>query len=446
MADTNNYQSFFDCGCYSFGIGLQEPTSIIAYNPQRYTTPEMACDAIERSKKLIDCEGLRLVEHILLRPRCEGDEICKSLKPFIDNISCNDWLWNETDFIGGEELENQMSFVPGADPLSFIATIILPAWPKRFRNAANRELLETMLNREAPAHVLLRILWLAPGDTCTFETLYKEWALWLSKNDDGCNREAAAFNLATFIFDTALHCMPACADCLPCAAVAEFVMPDCLKETSGNSTKSAANFKRLTDINELFGWGKFNCADTGTLAANVTFTNDTPIANEPILLVNSTVMPTVPVFTQMSQDEAAELNRRMARYKNFIESLPLDAGDILLSGGTLNIFGGKITAKSIDKINEKIIGLVQNEGEENVQLSSIQKDGLIKNIFFAYLDKVVFKENNPSKIDLLSASLTVLQQAGFNMQQLLEEWHAEEITAYQQNIDMESVRQLLIKN
>ena len=446
LADTNNYQSFFDCGCYSFGIGLQGPASIVAYNPQRYTTPDMACEAIERSKKLIDCEGLRLVEHILLRPRCEDDKICKSLKPFTDNISCNDWLWKETDFIDGEEMDNQMPFVPGADPFSFIATIILPAWPKRFRNTANRELVETMLNREAPAHVLLRILWLAPGDTCTFETLYKEWASWLSKNDDGCNKEAAAFNLATFIFDTALHCMPACTDCLPCTAVAEPVMPDCLKETSGNSTKSAANFKRLTDINELFGWSKYNCGETGTQAASVNIANDTLIINEPILLINSAVMPAFPVFTQMSQDEAAELNRRMGRYKSFIESLPLDASDTLLSGGTLNILGGKIPTKDMDKINEKIIGLLQNEGGENIQLSSIQKDGLIKNVFFAYLDKVVFKENDPSKINLLAASITVLQQAGFNMQQLFEEWNAEEITAYQPNIDMESVRQLLIKN
>ena len=76
----------------------------------------------------------------------------------------------------------------------------------------------------------------------------------------------------------------------------------------------------------------------------------------------------------------------------------------------------------------------------------MQKEGLIKNVLFAYLDKVVFKENDPSKINLLAASLSVLQQAGFNMQQLFEEWHAEEITAYQPNIDIDSVRQLLIKN
>ena len=234
---------------------------------------------------------------------------------------CGSWLWKEDDFLNGEEVEKQIPFVPGADPFSFIATIILPAWPKRFRDAANRELVETMLNREAPAHVLLRILWLAPGDTCTFETLYKEWVLWLSQKDDGCDRAAAASNLATFIFDTALDCMPACTECLPCAAEAVPVVPDCLKETSGNSTKSAANYKRLNDINELFGLGKFNCADTGTQPASLIITNDTPIANEQILLVNSAVMPAVPAFTQMLPQEAAELNRRQARYKSYIENL-----------------------------------------------------------------------------------------------------------------------------
>src|SRR6185437_3414964 len=73
-------------------------------------------------------------------------------------------------------------FRPGADPYSFVATVVLPAWPIRFQKPENRLQLEAILQREAPAHVLLRILWLCPHELCRFEWMYKKWIFWLGQS------------------------------------------------------------------------------------------------------------------------------------------------------------------------------------------------------------------------------------------------------------------------
>ncbi|HKR06536.1 MAG TPA: hypothetical protein VJY62_18015, partial [Bacteroidia bacterium] len=106
LLDLSNYSPVFDCECGPFGIKLNcacgvddgtggndtykysiQPVSndedgnrnpeccseIVAFNPQRYSTPEMDCDAVMRAKKIINSEGLHLAEHILLRPRCPED-------------------------------------------------------------------------------------------------------------------------------------------------------------------------------------------------------------------------------------------------------------------------------------------------------------------------------------------------------------------------------------
>jgi hypothetical protein len=74
---------------------------IIAINPQKYTSEKMACDAVERAWRLINSEGLHLVEHILLRPHCKNvDGVfeecdCDALpRPCVDekNICHFEWV------------------------------------------------------------------------------------------------------------------------------------------------------------------------------------------------------------------------------------------------------------------------------------------------------------------------------------------------------------------
>ncbi|HEX4852225.1 MAG TPA: hypothetical protein VFV08_15520, partial [Puia sp.] len=101
LTDPGNYVQVFDCDCGSYGIrfhcrcekAINDPTGrinsgesrypnhccneIIAKNPQYYTSPKMDCKAICRAIDLVNCEGIHLVEHILLRPHCvDGDCQC----------------------------------------------------------------------------------------------------------------------------------------------------------------------------------------------------------------------------------------------------------------------------------------------------------------------------------------------------------------------------------
>ena len=238
-ADYDNYRPYFDCTCYSFGFAIHTAADIIASNPQDYLTPDMVCAAIQRSKKLINSEGLRLVEHILLRPRMEKDCACQYLQQrnFQNQTLCKDLSWKEEVFIKGDDKEKEIPFVPGSDPFSFIATVILPAWPERFRTKENRQLIETMLYREMPAHILLRILWLRPEDTCKFESLYKEWSRWLLQKE-GCDAKDATCDLIALLFKTGF---------------------DGLTDCDGTPVDTTEpNYKWLENVDAVFGWQPLN--------------------------------------------------------------------------------------------------------------------------------------------------------------------------------------------
>ena len=55
------------------------------------------CDAVERAKKLINSEGMLLVEHILLRPRCEEDCNCLIQTCDVNPINCK-WKWKPSGY------------------------------------------------------------------------------------------------------------------------------------------------------------------------------------------------------------------------------------------------------------------------------------------------------------------------------------------------------------
>lgn len=103
-----------------------------------------------------DCmpEGLHVVEHLLLRPRHEYEDdffaVC---------------LPEDCRFCGEE------------DPYSFRASVILPYWMERFtdRLMKVRSYADSLLRREAPAHVHLRICWVSNEQLRRFELRYRRW-------------------------------------------------------------------------------------------------------------------------------------------------------------------------------------------------------------------------------------------------------------------------------
>ena len=137
---------------------------------------------------------------ISLKP-CDGDENCL-LK----------WIpGGETDVC---DEDRNICFTPGADPYSFIATVALPAWPARFRSAENRKYIERILQREAPAHILLRILWLTPHDLYLFENYFREWNEWLAKKI--CDKKYSNCGFLRFLFLKRFEQLPDCRECRPC--------------------------------------------------------------------------------------------------------------------------------------------------------------------------------------------------------------------------------------
>jgi len=65
--------------------------------------------------------------------------------------------------------------IGSADPYSFWVSVVLPYWPKRFRNMDFRRYFEEVLRREAPAHIALKICWVDVRQMRDFEIALRKW-------------------------------------------------------------------------------------------------------------------------------------------------------------------------------------------------------------------------------------------------------------------------------
>lgn len=172
-----NYQPFPDGSCFRFKI--MEGEIELAVNPNCYETRSDVTKAMQRLKEAITDEGMHLVEHLLLRPR-DNQDGCDCLLPVCPEPDC-ELTWRETADPTdpcAEVNAADLPYIPGADPYSFWATVVLPTWTKRFRNADTRRFFEQLLYLEAPALVGLNIIWLNPEEMCRFEARYKNFLEW----------------------------------------------------------------------------------------------------------------------------------------------------------------------------------------------------------------------------------------------------------------------------
>lgn len=243
LTDRKNYKPVFDCTCGSYGIDLYEP---IAFNPQCYPSTEMACAAGARALSLINSEGLHFLEHILLRPRNTSD--CADQIP----VCCNEFdgcsfTWDEESDDACKKAAPPVWFLPGDDPYSFVATAVLPAWPERFRKKEGRLMMEDLLRREAPAHVMLRVLWLTPHDLFRFEHAYRQWTHRRSETQN-CLDGTPPKTLIDLLFSTGFHPLH---DCHACTCAEEPVnAAGCFADQQ--TTAQADDFGAQLD--ELYCW------------------------------------------------------------------------------------------------------------------------------------------------------------------------------------------------
>jgi hypothetical protein len=108
-------------------------------------------DELLLSGAACDQEGFYLIEHILLRPMTNLDELIEvCLDPTCE--SCGD-----------------------EDPYSFRVQVVLPYWPQRFRNLHFRRFFEETLRTETPAHIHARICWVSNEQMALLDARYHAW-------------------------------------------------------------------------------------------------------------------------------------------------------------------------------------------------------------------------------------------------------------------------------
>lgn len=175
LTDPQNYLPEEETGLGTFSFSIIDPQQVLASHPHCHPDRTGAARAAERARACVQDEGMHLVEHILLRPQSE--EQCQCLLPVCPDHMCTlEWQEDlDPDDPCAEEENPVLEYVPGSDPYSFWATLVLPSWVERFKNGERRHFFRQMLYREVPAMVGLNIAWLGPRQMCEFEEVLKPW-------------------------------------------------------------------------------------------------------------------------------------------------------------------------------------------------------------------------------------------------------------------------------
>jgi hypothetical protein len=474
-------------------------SEIVAINPQFYSNEQMACDAVARAKKLINSEGLHLVEHILLRPRCPdadqnyADCECDGLpRPCIDkeNLCHFEWL------PGGDpdpcQADKTVCFTPGCDPYSFIATLILPAWPERFRSASGRQIMEKLLQREAPAHVLLRILWLRPKDFCCLEFYDKLWLEWLAHKT--CDPGYTNCDFLHLLFKKEFEQLPVCQSCRPC---------NCGDETDScvpASNDPCAQKTVLEKINQLFCWSN-DREDIQTYCENgirpsqgtgpvleMKAGKKTPAAKpseEAVVPKEAVAQPAksaavageiklkeeatakepkpkeekntpakesatgaVPQPAKTPDQNLKEKFRlvqsRAHSYEQHIQALDKELpGKEAIANALIFLKKAKPTPEQYTELAEAVLKDKTVKAKNIKGLNKEQKQSLIENITWKYLDTVCFNGRDLDRILSLKNEFASLGEKGIDMKAVYKGWKHEEIAAVETGIDFKKIKKCL---
>jgi predicted GIY-YIG superfamily endonuclease len=483
LLNFEHYQPVFGCECNTFGIALNYSVTpgqpapndmtfsgdLVAYNPQCYPTPDSVCDAVNRAKKLTNAEGLHVVEHILLRPHTFDDCNCRQ------GIGCGEKM-RECEFVWKVpdedpcSTEQDICFVPGADPYSFIATIVLPAWPKRFRTPEGRLLMENILYRSAPAHVLLRILWLAPHDFCCFEGKYKNWRRHLAQKQV-CNDNFSVCDFLDLLFRRNFECLTDCTTCGPCSTDEPQSTP-CFSE-SNNRLKVNQNWF-VNEVNEVFCWQPVVCekyqwtpCDQPVITrvpGNVdtvtpVLVEETPHETDTIALAEETpvettlpdnmvepVTPVEPITATPATptSKARFVNSRMAGYRAVAREVIERSNNnplAVMAGAYFN--DPSPTPQKTDTLITKLLENAKPEEAEIKRLSRDMKKDLITAIVWFYLDKISFEQKEIRQIKQSGKTFEKLRKAKIGIQNIYEDWNGTEVKKYEPGVDLDALHELV---
>lgn len=168
--DAGNYKILPSSnGRFYFNL-YDDKTLVLARRIQLFDTAEMAKAAIDEVALFFSTqftglaqppeEGLFVVENILLRPRFNGN--------YGGNFISDPILPRYRNDYGQITKE-------GKDPFSFRITVVLPAQAEKFMDKNFRELAETTIRLETPAHIMPHIHFVNNLQLSRFEHAYKNW-------------------------------------------------------------------------------------------------------------------------------------------------------------------------------------------------------------------------------------------------------------------------------
>ena len=469
LSDKKNYHHAFDCECNSFGVNLHThnpvlvtennteiaQSDIIAVNPQCYQTPDEVCAAANTAIKLVNSEGMHLAEHILLRPHCEEDCKCGCReKRGSCTTGCKFPSYPSDDQDPCSEKPAKICFKPGSDPYSFIATVVLPAWSFRFRNQANREVLENLLYKETPAHILLRILWLKPADLCTYETTFKKWNKWLAQKRS-CEEKFNPCELLTLLFCTPYDCLAECEKCQPCIEPTP-ERPDTCAEIEKKKLKVLDTYQFLNQVNDVYCLQKFLCGEQVSQKI-------APGKQENLDKRTSKVKVNLRDLSQVTSGKTNEgsksaphsqpeiitkariVNTRLAKYKAVPLNVHEHSGDNPLAAKlTAYLAAANPNADSLDKLVEEIIQNPKASSKSAKFLNKQQQQGLLESAVCYYLDKVCFNGKDESRITALQKTTERMRKGGIDMQSIYNYWDAAEVEKFEAGIDTHFIKHILI--
>ncbi|MDW7693778.1 hypothetical protein R9C00_03390 [Flammeovirgaceae bacterium SG7u.111] len=167
LGNSESYQIYKnENGAWAFQV--VDKSKVLA-SSATFSSKEERDAKMEGILKMVNCEGVHLVEHILLRPSSTADTL---LPIHIDKTCYEEALQEEESTMG--------------DPYSFWVSVVIPYWTERFRQMEFRKFFEDTLRKEAPAHVALKICWVDPRQMCNFESAYQEWKLEKAFNEQSC--------------------------------------------------------------------------------------------------------------------------------------------------------------------------------------------------------------------------------------------------------------------
>ncbi len=149
----------------------------IAANSTDFDTEQSALDAVDGIalflKSITADERIFLLEHILLRPYA-SEQIDESVHYRTEN---------DERYLLSTCFHEEESDCGNGDAYSFRATVVMPAWPERFKEMSFRNYLDRFIRKQAPAHIYVKICWVSEVQMDAFEGAYSTWMALLPDRD-----------------------------------------------------------------------------------------------------------------------------------------------------------------------------------------------------------------------------------------------------------------------